>query len=348
MIDERPNRGFHPILEPDQPYIFVDACMQIWPDADFANAHRHGVTAYGVTAWMPHATAESALEGIMYWHLIARRYANLNVAYTVADIRNAKANGQATLLLASQDGDFIKDKLHRIEAFYRLGLRLMLPAYNRTNQICDGCLDRTNAGLSRFGELVVAECNRVGLLLDCSHIGHRASMEIIERSEYPVVFSHSNVKSLVEHPRNIDDEQIKAVSRRNGVIGVVCWGPLLFKPDSVSRPTVDDLVEHVDYLAQMLGTTDNIGIGTDFSLGSYGSHLSDPWGEPALANVRGNYDKYVISDGPCAPQRFAAGFNAYSQVVDFTNKLHDRGYSEADVANILGENFLRVFDAVWK
>ena len=348
MIDERPNRGFHPILEQDHTYIVVDTCVQIWPDADFDHAHQHGVTSYGVTAWMPHATLSAALEGLMYWHLIARRHSNLKVVDTTSDIRHAKKQGQATLLLAAQDGDWIDDQLHRIEAFYRLGLRMMLPAYNRTNRICDGCLDRTDGGLSAFGRMVVKECNRVGLLLDCSHVGRRATLEIIEASAVPVVFSHSNAKALVDNPRNIDDEQIRALAANGGVIGVVCWGPLLFKKGATTRPTLHNVVEQVDYLAQLLGNTDHIGLGTDFSLGSYPEHQPNPWGEPELNNSRGDYDRHVITSSPRAPQRFAAGLSAYSQIIDFVASLGQRGYSQEDIVKILGENFLRVFAQVWK
>jgi len=176
------NRGFHPLLDDDHPYTFVDTCVQIWPDADFDHAHRHGVTTYAVTTWMPHPTLSEALESIMYWHLVTREHENILIAKRAQDIRMAKQEHKASLLLASQDGDFIGDKLHRIEAFYRLGLRMMLPAYNRSNLICDGCLDVTDSGLTAFGKRVVEECNRVGLLLDCSHIGHKASLQVMEQS----------------------------------------------------------------------------------------------------------------------------------------------------------------------
>ena len=127
----RPHGGFHSILERDHPYIFVDSCMQIWPDADFASAHRHGVTAYGVTAFMPHDSFEQAVEQVMFWHLVARRHPNLFVAEAVDDIRQGKQDQRAALLLFAQGGDWIGWKLHRIEAMYRLGLRVMIPAYNR-------------------------------------------------------------------------------------------------------------------------------------------------------------------------------------------------------------------------
>jgi membrane dipeptidase len=342
------NKGFHPVLDEDIPYIWIDSCMQAWPDADYPNAHRHGVTAYCVTAWRPHATIEQALEEGMFWHLVARQNPNLIVAETAADVRRAKQEGKAAWIITAQGGDWIGFKLHRIEAMYRLGLRMMLPAYNRTNQICDGCLDKTDSGLTRYGELVVDEANRVGLLLDCTHIGKRASMEIMERSTAPTVFSHSNPKAIVDNPRNIDDEQIKACIAKSGVIGLAPWGPIVMKPDQNEQPSVDDFVEMVDYVAQMAGTTDNIGIGTDMSLGTYPDHDHDPWGEPeGYLDVAGDYTKYVTGDVR-SPRRALKGFSGFTEVTNFIDKLKDRGYSDTDIGKILGENYLRVFDQVWK
>jgi membrane dipeptidase len=348
MMTIAENKGFHPFLETDHPYIFVDSCVQIWPDADFGHAHRHGVTAYAVTAVLPHPTVDQALEQMMYWHLMARKHPHVVVVGEAEDIRRAKRDNKAALLLAAQDGDFIGRKLHRIEAFYRLGLRMMLPAYNATNSICDGCLDRTDAGLTRFGELVVDECNRVGLLLDCSHIGRQASLEIIERSRQPVIFSHSGVKALADRPRNIDDDQIKACAARGGVIGVSSWGGMVLKKGQTERPTVDDFLDHIDYVAQLLGSVDHIGIGTDNSLGTYPDHAHDPWGHvDYFAPVTGDYGKYITSNVR-SPRRHVSGFSNYAEVVDLIAKLKQRGYSDLDVRKILGENYLRVFEEVWK
>ena len=101
----RVHGGFHSILEKDHPYIFLDSCMQIWPDADFASAHRHGVTAYGVTAFEPYDTFDQAVERMMFWHLVARRHPNLYVAHTVGDIRRGKRDGRGGLLMFAQGGD---------------------------------------------------------------------------------------------------------------------------------------------------------------------------------------------------------------------------------------------------
>lgn len=341
------NKGFHQFLEQDHGYVFIDSCMQAWPDADYANAHRHGATAYAVTGWDPHANVERAMEEGMFWHLVARKYPNCLVVETAEDIRRAKREGKAAFIIAAQGGDFIGNKLHRVEAFYRLGLRMMLPAYNRTNLICDGCLDRTDSGLTRFGELVVNECNRVGLLLDCTHIGKRASLEIIERSQVPVVFSHSNPNAIVKNPRNIDDDQIAACAAKGGVIGLAPWGPLVLKAEQTTQPTVDDFIDHIDYVAQLTGSTDHIGIGTDMSLGTYPDHEHDPWGEPEFPDVAGRYGRLITTDVR-SPRRALADFHAYPQVTNLIDRLGARGYGDDDIRKILGDNYLRVFAQVWK
>jgi len=346
-FDPLNEKGIHPILEKDHPYIFIDSCMQIWPDAQFHKAHRHGVTSYAVTAWNPHDKLSQALEALMFWHLIARKYPDLSVVFTTENIKNAKKNKKATLLLVSQCGDFIDTKLHRVEAFYRLGLRMLIPAYSLSNRICGGCLDRTDHGLTSFGQLVVDECNRVGLLLDCSHLGKRSSLEIIERSQQPVVFSHSCTKALADNPRNIDDEQIKACAAKNGVLGLSPWGPMTLKTGKIQRPTIDDFIDHIDYVVQLLGSTENIGVGTDMSLGTYPDHEYDPWGEPLYKDVTGTYNKHITSNIR-SPMRMVDGFSNYAEVLNFIAKLKKRGYSDTDVRRILGGNYIRVFSQVWK
>lgn len=344
-LHERPNRGFHPLLEGEQPYVFVDGCMQIWPDADFPYAHRHGVDVMAVTALRTHIGVDKALTDIMGWHAVVREHPNLRIAYDVDDITEAKAAGEACLLLASQDGEFLGDAVERVEAFQKLGLRMLIPAYNRDNLLCGGVLEHTDAGLSALGRDVVAECDRVGVVLDLSHVSKRSSLEINEASAFPTVFSHANPKGLVDNPRNVDDEQIRAVAAKGGVIGTVNWGPLVFKPGMTARPTVHDYLDHIDYLADLLGTTENIGIGTDFSLGSYPRHTHDQHG-PHYKTVMTEMNK-VVTTYWRAPERFVEGFAWYPEILDVYRLLRERGYSESDIEGIAGGNFLRVFARVW-
>jgi membrane dipeptidase len=223
---------------------------------------------------------------------------------------------------------------------------MLIPAYSLSNRICGGCLDRTDTGLTAFGELVVKECNRVGLLLDCSHLSRQASLEIIALSQKPVVFSHSGASALARNPRNIDDARIRACAAKGGVIGLSPWGPMVLKTGQTSRPTLDAFIDHIDHVAQLLGTTEHIGIGTDMSLGTYPDHASEPWGDPAYRDVTGVYNA-KITDNIRSPLRMVDGFSNFTEVINFVARLRQRGYAEADIRGILGLNYLRVFDQVW-
>jgi membrane dipeptidase len=335
------------VLEQDHPYIFIDSCMQIWPDADLANAHRHGVTAYGVTAFMPHDDFDAAVERLMFWHLIARQHPHLYVVASTDDIRRGKQDGRAGLLCFAQGGDWIGWKLHRLEAMYRLGLRVMIPAYNRTNHLCDGLLDTTDGGLSRFGRRVVDEANRVGIVLDCTHVGARASLQIIDASQMPVIFSHSNPSALADNPRNISDEQIRACIARGGVIGCVAWGPLVMRKGTTHWPTLDEFIACIDHVAQLAGDADHIGVGTDMSLGSYPPHETEPWGDAEYPSISAEYGQHVTPDIRSA-RRSLDGFSDYAEITAVAERLLARGYSDSQVHGILGENYLRLFDEVWK
>ncbi|AIZ45131.1 hypothetical protein QR90_08490 [Deinococcus radiopugnans] len=344
----RPNRGFHDTLE-RRTHLYVDACIQAWPDADYADAHRHGATAYGVTAFMPHVPFEQAVEDLMFWHLVARQHPHLSVAFSAQDIRNAHARGDAVFVLSSQDGDFVGQKLHRIETLYRLGLRVTLLAYNRTNTLSGGVFEAEDTGLTRLGVRVVQECNRVGMVLDGSHMARRATLEMIETSADPAVFTHANPRHLCQHPRNITDEQILACTARGGVIGLVNWGPLVQKDGQLTRPTLDDFIDHLDYVCDLTGSARHVGIGSDMSLGTYPPHDHDPWGDGDYPNPMGRYN--LIPDMPTAPTsplRFADGFDSFAQVPQLTGRLAERGYSDEDIGAFLGGNFLRVFEQVWK
>jgi membrane dipeptidase len=343
----RAHGGVHSIVDREPPFLFVDTTMQIWPDADFENAHRHGVSAYAVTACHPHDRFDGVVKDLMSWHRLAREHENLVVAETVEDIRVAKRSGRCALVLAAQGADFVGRELHRVEAVRRLGLRQMLLAYNATNQLAEGCLDSNGGGLSKLGERVVDEANRVGILLDGTHTGKRSTLEMIDRSSEPVIFSHSNPSAIAPNPRNIDDEQIRACAARGGVVCLAPWGPLVLRPGGSRQPTVDDFIDMVDHVASLTGSADHVGIGTDMSLGSYPRHESDPWGAPDYENPFAEYGERICAD-PRSPLRSLDGFSDYAEVGRFAERLGERGYRAEDVGKILGESYLRAAARAWK
>jgi membrane dipeptidase len=122
---------------------------------------------------------------------------------------------------------------------------------------------------------------------------------------------------------------------------------MVMKTGRTQRPTLDDFIDHIDYVAQLLGSTGNIGVGTDMSLGTYPDHEYDPWGEPIYKDVTSAYNKHVTSNIR-SPVRMVEGFSNYAEVINFITKLKKRGYSDHDVRKILGGNYMRVFSQVWK
>jgi membrane dipeptidase len=325
------------------PYVFVDSCVQIWPDADFSRLNRYTPTAYAVTAWRPHDDAGAALDAMADWHRIARWYPeSVRIAWTANDIVEAKQQNQAALILASQGSDFVGNHLDRLEMFHRMGLRLLAPAYNFRNSLCDGLLEATVAGLSKLGREWVAECNRLGILIDLTHVAEDATLEIMDLTSHPVTFSHSNPKALVDNPRNITDEQMRRCAATGGVVSPTNWGPLNFSATMTKRPTVDDFIRALDYVVDLVGI-DHAGIGTDMSHGLYPDGDLIRGRSPA---VGGSYGA-VVDANPRSTLRFCEGFENWGQLPNAIERLQGMGYSEENIVKILGGNYLRIFRQVW-
>lgn len=323
-------------------YTFIDGCMQIWPDADFAVLPTCGVTAYCVTAFRPYHAGDSALDGMADWWRVARNYPEIRIALKADDIVEAKNQGQAALVLSAQGGDFLGQNLNRLEMFHRLGLRLMIPCYNSRNPLGDGLMEPSNSGLSNMGKRWVAECNRLGIVIDLTHTGERSSLDAIALSKQPVVFTHSNPRAIVENPRNISDEQMRAAAATGGVVGLTNFGPLNFRAGMNARPKLEHFLELIDYAVELIGI-DHVSIGTDMSHGTY------PDGDLIRTRNKGSASRYseLIEVSSRSRLRYVEGFDDYGQIVDVIDALRKRGYSEEDVGKILGGNLLRVFRKVW-
>ena len=259
---------------------------------------------------------------------------------TAADIQAAHEQKQAAIIIGSQGGDFLGQELSLLEMFHKLGLRVMIPAYNARTPLADGCLEPANAGLSRMGRAWVAECNRLGVLIDCTHVGERSVHEIMELTQQPVAFTHSNPKALVESPRNITDEMIRKCAALGGVIGQTSWAPLSFKPSHTARPTLNDFIDAVAYVADLVGV-DHVGIGTDMSHGTY------PDGERMRGKKLGGRYADVIEPNPRSRLRAVEGFDNWGQLPQVAAAFEKRGFSAADVAKIFGGNWLSLFRRVW-
>lgn len=252
---------------------------------------------------------------------------------TVADIEAAKASGRLAVMFDIEGGNVVAKHPGLVEIFYRLGVRWMLLAYNKNNELAGGCMD-DDRGLTAYGRQIIDEMERVGMVLCCSHVGHRTAREAMEYSRNPVIFSHSNPSAVYPHVRNIPDDLMIACAGRGGVVNINGVGMFLGK-DGSGRPdnSTETLLRHLDYVAQLIGP-DHVGIGLDYVF-----DLSE-------------LDELLKSDGTKFPAQLR-DLEAYTQVeperfpVIAEGLLH-LGYSETEVQGILGHNNLRVARTVWR
>ena len=244
------------------------------------------------------------------------------------DVRQARREGRMAVGFDLEGMNALDGDVNMVSAYYALGVRQMLFAYNLNNGAGGGCHD-ADQGLTAFGRAVIAEMNRVGMLVDCSHSGLRTTLEAMEASSAPVIFSHSCAHAVTPHGRNITDAQIRRCAATGGVVGINGVGLFLGGND---RP-LERFADHVLHVADIAGP-DHVGIALDYSF--------DTGGIETLLEARADY--WPRHEYPGGPVHFVAP-GELPQIVEI---LLRRGCSDAQITGLLGGNFLRVAQQVWK
>ncbi len=272
-------------------------------------------------------SANRALQMIdTVYHDIIDRYPDTFVlALTADDIERAHQQQKIAALMGVEGGHAIEDSLRLLRAYYRLGVRYMTLTHFNTNNWADSSGDIDNAnvqhhnGLTDFGKDVVREMNRLGMMVDISHVSDKTFYDALETSQAPIIASHSSARAVTNAPRNMSDDMIKALANKGGVIQINIYCQFISQKsadapkDAPVRATLDDVVAHIDHVRQIAGI-DAIGIGTDF-------------------------------DGiTCAP----VGLDDVSKFPNLTRALLEKGYSPADIKKIYGGNTLRIMRQVEK
>lgn len=181
---------------------------------------------------------------------------------TAEDVGNI-LNHKAATLLAIEEGGAIDGSLEALRCLYELGVRAMTLTWSNRNDIADGINEEaTGSGLTLFGKQVVAEMNRLGMLVDVSHISTAGFWSVMETSTKPIIATHSNAKSLCSHPRNLNDEQIKALAQNGGLAGITFAGQFL--EEDWRNACIKSVYKHIDYMLNLIGNDDHIGFGSDF------------------------------------------------------------------------------------
>jgi len=252
---------------------------------------------------------------------------SMTLITNVADVRRAKKERKLAVSLNLQGSNALAGDLNLVQLYYDLGVRQILLVYNHKNMVGDGVHERTDCGLSRYGVELIKEMNAVGMMIDCTHTGYRTSMDAIEISASPVIFSHSNPKALWEHDRNIRDDQAKSCAARGGWIGVNGVGIFMGEDDA----STETFFRNIDYWVNLVGH-DHVGIGTDYvydpvDMHRYMAMVKSPPG--------GNYHRMH-------------NFVQPEQLVELVERMVAAGYSETHVRGILGENYLALAERIWR
>jgi len=305
---------------------------------------RAGVTALNLTTPDVEADAGWAVREIASCYRVIREDPRLILIETVEDIFRAKAAGKVGLIIAFQNARPMADNPAMVEVFYRLGARVSLLSYNDRNFAADGCATDANAGLSRDGVALVREMNRIGMVVDLSHVGERSSLEAIEVSEKPCLFSHSNPRQRVGALRNITDEQMQKVAAKGGVVGLTTYPPLNWKGGK-ANPLLGDFLDHMQYTIDLIGI-DHVSIGTDTEAtpGAYPREYKQRLARK-VAGTLGGYPQ-AFQGNPAAGR--LEGFASMADFPLITQGLLDRGYDEESIQKVLGLNLIRVFREVWR
>lgn len=259
---------------------------------------------------------EKALRRFKAVHRVPRMYADrCELATKPDDVERIVKSGKRAIMIAVENGYPLGTDLANVKKFYDMGARYITLSHNGHNQICDSCApqaelgDETSehGGLSPFGRQVVAEMNRLGMMVDVSHTASSTFRDVIESSRAPIIASHSGCKGVFDHPRNLDDRELRALAANGGVIQVVAVGEFLNRPHQTA--SIKHYIDHIDHAVQTVGV-DHVGIGSDFDGGG---------GVP--------------------------GFNTHRDSPSVTVELVRLGYSDKDIAKIWGGNLMRVWRA---
>lgn len=245
-----------------------------------------------------------------FYHQIEACDDLIRVGLSKTKIKKYIRDGKLVAILGIEGGEALNGDLSVLRNLYRLGVRLLGLTWNQRNQLADGADENnTGGGLTKFGVQVVKEMNRLGMMIDLSHISERGFWDVLEKSSDPVIVSHANCYKLCNHQRNLKDEQIKALAAKGGMMG------MSFVPEflGAGNTDIDDLVNHIVHVAGLVGT-DILALGSDF--------------DGINQTTKG------LEDCTCYPS--------------ITGKLLERGFTKNEVRAIMGKNMLRFINLVIK
>ncbi|KAA6301028.1 MAG: putative glutamine amidotransferase [Candidatus Ordinivivax streblomastigis] len=276
-------------------------------DATFMVAYLHQGARDAKTSQKTVEKTESIIRELI--SQVERNKDIVEIARSADDLKRFKKAGKKAIFIGIENGYGLGKDLSNVQKFADMGVSYITLSHNGDNDLCDAAMKsrQEHKGLSAFGKEVVQEMNRLGVMVDISHTSEKTSLDVLEISRFPVIASHSSVKALCNHPRNISDKLMRAIAEKGGVIQICLYSGFLRKE---GKATVKDAVNHIDYVVKTVGI-DHVGIGSDF----------DGGGE-------------------------LKGLKSVNEMPQITLELLRRGYSKEDIAKIWGGNLMRIMEIV--
>jgi membrane dipeptidase len=307
-----------------------------WSRAVFEDMRRGGLTAVNCTcaAWEGFG---ATMDNIAQWKQWFREHGDLLLqVFTTEDIRRAKREGKTGIYLGWQNTYPIEDRIEYLGLFKALGVGVVQLTYNTQNLVGSGCWESRDSGLSDFGRDVIDEMNALGMLVDLSHVGPQTSRDAIEHSKMPVAYTHCAPASMMDHPRNKTDDELRAIVEKGGFVGYATYPPFMPQgPDS----TVEHCVETLEFLVNLLGE-ENVGIGTDFTQEQDAEFFD--W----LSSDKGT-GRRLIPRRPGGVTVMPEGLRTIGEFPNLTATMVARGWPESRIRKVMGENWLAFLKTIW-
>ena len=316
-----------------RPYL-IDACQYCsWSEKIFRELREGGVDAIQVTVCY-HEDFRETVENLIDWNGRFEHFPELLWrAVSAADIDAARESGRTAIFLGLQNASAIEDDIGLLEILHVLGIRVMQLTYNNQSLLGAGCYEVDDAGITRMGREVIAEMNRLGMLIDMSHSAERTTLEAIDLSARPIAITHANPSSWHKVARNKSETVLKALAVRGGMLGLSLY-PLHLKGGSDC--TLESFTEMVARLAELIGTG-HIGIGSDLCQDQPDAVVK--W----MRNGRWTSGSADIGLGKAVFPRQPGWFRDNRDFAKIRAGLATRGFAEPEIDGIMGDNWYRLF-----
>ena len=277
------------------------------------------------------------LDNIAVWYSKFNNRTDISLVRKVDDIFKASDNGQVGIIIGFQNASPIENNLDYLYTFDELNVKIIQFTYHERNLLGNGCYERVDEGITNFGIDAIKIMNEVGILIDLSHVGIVTTMETIDYSEKPIAITHANPKSYHNVPRNKTDEALKLMASKGGIVGVTAIAPFLKKGNA---STVEDYVEAISYTVDLVGI-DHVGVGTDFTQ----DQPEEFW--RYIGSQQGTKFPSTFTD-VTTPSNYPINFETPDKFPVLIDTMGRKGFSSKEIAKILGLNWIRVFQEVWK